>query len=154
MAAAVGLAQLEKIDLFSEKRQHMAALYREEMQDSPLFVPQKAWPGETHAYWAYAVRFATDNVQWKEFREKYVENGGDGIYAAWTLCYLEDSIHDVRDYLRSLGLEERFQAFPGLCPQAERIQPQIMQFTTNQSDEENMEQQIRALSETVEHFGD
>ncbi|MBN2564152.1 MAG: DegT/DnrJ/EryC1/StrS family aminotransferase [Candidatus Eisenbacteria bacterium] len=152
VAAAVGLGQLEKLDWFSEKRQQMASMYRRVIEQCPLFVPQKAWPGERHAYWTYAVRFVAQDMAWKDFRRAYVDNGGDGIYAAWTLSYLEDSIPDVRDYLRRLGLEERFQTQPGVCPNAERIQPQLMQFTTNQSDEAAMAAQVRALEATIAQF--
>ena len=117
-----------------------------------MFAPQKAWPGEVHAYWSYAVRFVAEELEWKDFRRKYVENGGDGIYAAWTLCYLEDSIPDIKDYLRLLGLENRLVTDPGQCPHAESVQRQIMQFTTNQGDEESMEEQIRALEATIAYF--
>ncbi len=152
VAAAIGLAQLEKIDWFSEKRQKMALRYREIIENCPLFAAQKPWPGETHAYWSYAARFVAADIAWKDFRRTYVENGGDGIYAAWTLSYLEDSIPDVKEYLRLLGLEKRFSAAPGQCPNAELIQPQIMQFTTNQGDEDGMENQVRALEKTIKHF--
>ena len=54
------------------------------------------------------MRFLNDDVKWTDFRKKYIENGGDGIYAAWMLCYLEDSIDDVKDFLRPMGLAERF----------------------------------------------
>ena len=36
---------------------------------------------------------------------KIIEHGGDGFYAAWTLCYQEDSIDDVR-ILKPMGLNE------------------------------------------------
>jgi perosamine synthetase len=153
VAAALGLAQIEKIDFFTERRQHMAEKYREVVESCDMLRPQQAREGDAHAYWSYAVKLIADDVDWMDFRRRHVDGGGDGIYAAWTLCYLEDSIPDIRAYLRSLGFEHRFAAEPGLCPNAEEIQPRIMQLTTNQSDEEEMDRQTRALKDTIAHFG-
>ena len=87
-----------------------------------------------------------------DFRKKHVENGGDGVYAAWSLCYLEDSIEDVKSILKPIGLADRFNTEKGICPNAEMIQPQLMQFTTNQKDEKEMKKQADILQKTIKYF--
>ena len=51
-----------------------------------------------------------------------------------------------------MGLADRFNTQKGICPNAERIQPQLMQFTTNQKDEDEMKQQADCLGRTIRHF--
>ena len=154
VAAAMGLAQLEKLDSFVQKRQQMAAMYTEVIRENKCdwLVPQRVPEGDENSYYTYAARFLRTDVKWEDFRKKHVENGGDGIYAAWTLCYMEDSIDDVRRRLQPLGLNDRFVTDEGKCPNAEMIQPQLMQFTTNQKDQDEMEKQAAALDKTIRFF--
>jgi len=52
-----------------------------------IFVPE----GYMHSYWTYVLKleFGKVDFTWYDFRNKYMELGGDGIYAAWKLNYLE-----------------------------------------------------------------
>jgi len=154
VAAAIGLAQLEKLDWFVEKRERMAAMYQEVIDTTSCewLQPQKTPPGDRNTYYTFAARFLKEDVEWVNFRKKYTEFAGDGIYAAWTLCYQEDSIADVKRILKSMNLEDRFNTEKGICPVAERIQPQLMQFTTNQKDESEMSQQAEALYKTIKYY--
>ena len=65
-----------------------------------------------------AARIVPDaGISWHAFRDRFRELGGDGIYAAWQLTYLEPAF--------------RNQYEPGLCPVAESLQPFLLQFKTN-----------------------
>lgn len=154
VAAALGIAQLEKLDRFLELREKMAALYLEVLSDTRcgFLAPQKKPEGDRHVYWSFAVKYSHPDVPWKTFRKRYTENGGDGIYAAWSLYYQEGHIQDVTAYLDSMGLAGRLNTREGQCPEAERIQPKIMQFTTNQKNSEEMEVQAEALRRTILDF--
>lgn len=154
VAAAMGLAQVEKIDWFVEKRELMAQKYLSSLHDSGCdwLVPQVTPKGDRNAYYTFAVKFLRDDIIWEDFRKKYIENGGDGVYAAWALCYQEDSISDIRSILEPMNLSERFDTSPGLCPNAETLQPRLMQFTTNQKDEGEMDIQAEALRKTINFF--
>lgn len=154
VAAAMGLAQLEKIDWFVSKRIAMADLYSSVIQSTGCdwLIPQYNSEGCKNSYYTFAVRFNRDDISWKNFRKKYIDNGGDGIYAAWTLSYQEDSMDDVKCLLESIGLKGRFNYETSICPVAEKIQPQLMQFTTNQKDESEMESQAEALEKTIKYF--
>jgi len=152
VAAALGLAQVEKVDWFVSKREQMAAMYREVLEGCDLFQIQKTPEGDRNSYYAFAARFVSEEITWYEFRDTYRKYGGDGIYAAWALCYEEDVIPEIQGILKSIGLENRFNTERGICPHAELIQPQLMQFTTNQKDEFEMQEQAEALKKTIAHF--
>ncbi|NJK97408.1 MAG: hypothetical protein HC905_23085 [Bacteroidales bacterium] len=51
-----------------------------------------------------------------------------------------------------MGLNNRFITDKGICPVAEKIQSQLMQFTTNQKDDEEMKVQADALYKTIKYF--
>ena len=132
----------------------MAKMYLDVIKDTNCdwLVPQYAPSGDRNSYYTFAVRFINNDVEWMEFRKKFIENGGDGIYAAWSLSYKEDLIPDVKNILEPIGLKDRFNTEGGICPVAEEIQPQLMQFTTNQKDEEEMKKQADALYKTIKYF--
>lgn len=152
VAAALGLAQLEKLEMFVAKREQTARMYLDVMKGHEWLAPQYVPPGDRNSYYTFVFRFLRTDVPWQEFRRKHVENGGDGIYAAWALLYNEDSIPDIRERLKSMGLDGRLVAEPGICPNAEKIQPQLMQLTTNQKNEEEMKVQAEALAEAIRFF--
>ncbi|MAJ22854.1 MAG: hypothetical protein CBC24_03295 [Candidatus Pelagibacter sp. TMED64] len=154
IAAAVGLAQVEKIDLFVRKRIKMAKMYEEVIKTTNCkwLIPQIKTKTDTNAYWSYAVKFENKRISWYDFRKKYMYFGGDGIFAAWSLCYNEDSIKDIKKRLRMIRLHKRFKVKKGLCPVAEKVQLKIMQFTCNQKDEKEMRKQAQALYKTIKYF--
>jgi perosamine synthetase len=154
VAAAMGLAQLEKLDWFVKLRQKMAAKYRSVIESNKCgwLVPQKTPVGDVNSYYSFAVKYTRKDLPWLDFRKKYIEFGGDGIYAAWALCYLEDSVPEIQELLRKIHLGGRFKAEPNLCPVAESVQQQLMQFTTNQKDEAEMDRQAECLDKTIRFF--
>jgi perosamine synthetase len=160
VCAAIGLAQLERIDYFVQMRTNMALKYLEAVDDHPLLVPQYVPSDRVNSYWAFAAKFegASRGIEWQEFRKQYVANGGDGIYAAWSLLYNEPVIKEMRFYGKGCPTacphyEGKFNVNDGQCPQAEEVQPKIMQFTTNQATEEAMARQVEAMQKTLAYFG-
>jgi perosamine synthetase len=160
VCAAVGLAQLERADFFIEMRQSMARCLIEAIGDSPLLRPQRTPDGCVNTYWTLACRFEGEQrgIPWQEFRRKYVENGGDGIYAAWSLLYNEPVIQESRFYGSGCPTacphyQGRFNVSAGQCPNAEAVQPKIMQFTTNQGTPTERERQVEAMRRTLAYFG-
>ena len=141
LCAAVGLAQCERIDEFVKLRIQMAESYLETLKDSALFVPQKVQDGYRNSYYTFAARFLGNdyNISWYDFRKKYMEFGGDGIYAAHQLVYNEPCFRDNK-----IGY--------GNAPISEKLQKELMLFTTNQRNEDERKTQIMALEETLDYF--
>ncbi len=160
VCAAVGLAQLERVEYFVGMRVQMAQRYLETIGDHPLLRPQHVPDDRVNSYWTFACRFqgGARGIAWRDFRSKYVENGGDGIYAAWSLLYHEPVIHDQLMYGQGCPTacphyKGTFNVSAGQCPNAEKVQPTIMQFTTNQAGKMDQDRQCDALRRTLAYFG-
>ena len=154
VAAAVGLGQVEKMEYFVSLRQQSAKHYDAAIADCPWLIPQYVAPGDENSYFTYALRMANPDVPWADFRSKYIElNNGGSVFAAWQLLYNEGSIGDVREkVIGPLGYNDRFVTEKGICPQAELVQPQLMQFATNQHTEEEMKREADSLYRTWRYF--
>ncbi len=126
ISAAIGLAQFERIQYTIERRCTVAKIFDEAVEGCDWMVKQKIPEGYEHCYYTYPVRYFGDEktgLSWKDFYNRYLEMGGDGFYGACKVPYLEPVFRD----LEMGGIVYK----PGLCPVAEKIQPQIMQFKTN-----------------------
>jgi perosamine synthetase len=143
LCAAVALAQLEKADKYVSLRQKMAYIYNKIIIESgsDLLIPQHVPQGYTHSYYTFSTLFNGEKygIKWQEFRKKYMEFGGDGIYAAWQTVNNEPAFKN-----NNLGR--------GDVPVAEKLQKILMQFTTNQKNEAEMHTQAAALKKTLAFF--
>ncbi|MCP4613784.1 MAG: DegT/DnrJ/EryC1/StrS family aminotransferase [Planctomycetes bacterium] len=143
LCAAVGLAQLEQLNKFVSLRQQMGNAYKKTItdSDSDLLISQEVPVGYTHSYYTFGAFFNGDKygIKWQDFRKKYIELGGDGIYAAWQTVNNEPAFKN-----NNVGWGE--------VPVAERLQKQLMQFTTNQKDKYERDDQVNALKKTLTHF--
>ena len=109
--------------------------------------------GNTHSYWTYVVRLDTENVNWQEFRNKYIELGGDGIYAAWKLSY-QEPLFQNKSFLNreKLGIYDTYDYNHIHCLNAEFLQPRLLQFKTNYYDIKKEKTQAEILKKTISYF--
>ena len=100
------------------------------------------------------LRLDTSRVSWADFRKKFMELGGDGVYGAWMLGYMEPMFRNGEFLTRSKLLSRYgdYRYGPGLCPVAEKVQPQLLQFKTNYFDEAESVRQAEILHETAQYF--
>jgi perosamine synthetase len=143
MGAAVALAQMERAEYFIDLRRAMGLGYADALSNSELLTPQRVLDGYYHTYYTFSARFNGDKlgVSWEDFRKKYIELGGDGIYAASKLQHQEPVFRD-----RNIGY--------GKTPVAVDLQKNIMNFTTNQANKEERNIQIEVMKKTQQYFGD
>jgi perosamine synthetase len=148
LCAAVALGQLERLEELVEMRIKVAKLYSEAVEECSWLLPQAIPEGYVHSYWTYVLKLVNDGeFSWSDFRKKYMEFGGDGIYAAWQLTYLEPSL------LVKTFSSDQSQAYEcGLCPIAEATQPWLLQFKTNYLDLSLAEQKAESLAKTITYF--
>lgn len=140
LCAAVALAQTERLEELVEQRRKVAQTFDKVVRGRDWLIPQAVPEGYKHSYWTYVLKLENDNkFSWHDFRKKYMELGGDGIYAAWRPVHLEP-------VFRARGYKA------GLCPVAESTQPKLLQFQTNYMDLDMAEQKANALAETIEYF--
>lgn len=152
VAAGLGLAQLEKIDLFVKLRTDIAKMYAEVIRECDYLTPQKTPKDYINTYWTYAVKYEREDVSWQDLRKKYIELGGDGIYAAWALTY-DETLFTSGVFKKRCPIIYKELSYPkGLCPVAEEIQPKLMQFVNNYGSIKEAEPKVEALRKTIESF--
>lgn len=141
VCAAVGLAQLERLEEFVDLRIKMGEAYISAIGRSELLIPQKIPEGYKHSYYTFGALFegSIHGIAWQDFRKKYVKFGGDGIYAAWQTVNNEPCFRDSK-----IGWGE--------VPVAEKLQRWLMQFTANQANEAERNTQMEALHKTLKWF--
>ena len=91
-------------------------------------------------------------VSWEDFRKEYIKQGGDGIYGAWSVAYLEPVIAERKFVKRCPWVYENVRYEKGLCPVAEKVQPKIMQFKTNYRDLKLAKIKAEVLEKTIKRF--
>lgn len=141
-SAAIALAQFESAEEIVERRIRVANMFRDEMRQCDYLIPQQAPEDCVNSYYTLGVRYEGEQsvgVPWKDFRRKYIENGGDGIYAAWSVPYQEPA------------MKNHYSPFPH-CPVAEALQPKLMQFKTNYTDMDLAMSKAEALGKTIKGF--
>lgn len=154
LCAAVALGQTERMEELVEARREAAACYAEQVEGCKWLCPQYVKNGNIHSYWTYVLRLDTEKVGWHEFRKKYLELGGDGIYAAWRLSYQEPMFRNKFFLNREkLGLYDSYDYNNVHCENAEFLQPRLLQFKTNYYNLEDAKRQADVLRKTIEYYG-
>lgn len=154
LCAAVALGQVERLDELVGRRVDSANLFLDAMHGCRWLVPQETPKECTHSYWALPVRLVHPDISWTDFRKKFMEFGGDGIYAAWKLTYLEPMFQTMNfsgkeDIIKNMYGGNLQEFGKGLCPVAEKIQPRILAFKTNYWDWDRAEKQSESLKRTI-----
>ena len=161
VAAAIGLAQVQRLDHYVSLRQSIAELYAEAIEGCDYLIPQAEPEGFVNSYYTYAMVYEGEEaigVPWADFRRKYIELGGDGFYAAWQVTYNEPVIKEMAFYGQGCPMHcplyegPKVEWGPGLCPVAESLQPKLMQLKTNYGDLEVARQKAAALKKTIDFF--
>ena len=161
VAAAIGLAQLERLDDYVARRQAIAAMYAEAIEGCAYLVSQQLPDGYVNSYYTFAMVYegqAVIGVPWVDFRRKYIEMGGDGFYAAWQVTYNEPAVRDMAFYGKGCPVHcplyegPKVEWGPGLCPVADELQPKLMQLKTNYGDLEAAKRKADALRSTIEYY--
>lgn len=153
--AAIALAQLEKHEELINLRIESAKIFLEVMKKANYLIPQVTPAGYENSYYTLGVKYygaEEIGVSWESFRAKYLEFGGDGIYGAWAVPYLEPMVASRQYAYRHRALYGKLEYTPGLCPTAETIQPKIMQFKTNYRDLNLCRLKAAALEKTIDYF--
>ncbi len=156
LCGAVALAQLERIEELVEMRVRAAKHFLVAIEGFTWVYAQEVPEGYVNSYWAFTLCLDTDKVAWQDFRKKFIELGGDGIYGAWKIGYLEPMYRNQAFQKREKLIEKHglYKYEEGLCPIAERLQPKLLQFKTNYWDESDAYTQAQILKKTCEYFND
>tara|TARA_Y100000590_G_C15597846_1_gene968764 strand:- start:35 stop:1249 length:1215 start_codon:yes stop_codon:yes gene_type:complete len=148
ISAAVGLAQLERIEEIVALRKESARLFRLAVKDCEYLVEQSIPSEYEHSHYTFTIKYTGEKItglSWKDFYNQYIEMGGDGFYGACKVPYLEPAFKDL--VVNNVSYNN------GICPVAEKIQPQIMQFKTNYRDLDIAEKKAKVLHDLINKIG-
>ena len=153
--SAIALAQLENLDEIVNRRKESAQEFLRVIEGCSFLKPQYTPDYADNSYWALGVIYNGKEklgVSWQEFRRQYLLNGGDGIYGAWSVPYLEPLMSERAYVSRLPVLYENTSYQKGLCPTAEKIQSKMMVFKTNYRDTGLASYKAQALAKTIAKF--
>ena len=153
--AAVAMAQLERIEELVDLRIRSSKAFIDVMKTCDYLVPQKTPSNCTNSYYTLGAVYNGNEsigISWEDFRKAYINLGGDGIYGAWSVAYLEPMIENRVFVERNPHIYQNIKYEKGLCPIAETIQPKIMQFKTNYRDPILAEAKAEILLKTIQKF--
>lgn len=152
VCSAVSLGQLEHLEELVDMRIKSARAFEEVLKDAPFLTLQKTPEDCVHSYWACVAKINDDSIGWRTFRDKYMELGGHGIYAAWKLAY-QEPMFKTRSFVgREKFLNDTVSYEDGICPVAEQVQPRLLQFKTNYYDTDVIEAQAEILKKAIDYF--
>lgn len=148
--AAVLVGQLERAEELVENRIKVARIFDEVIKGNSLLRRQYEPAGYKNTYWSYSVILNTEKPEtdWYRFKDLFQKNGGDGFYAAWKLSYMEPVFLNIIQ-----NWEDVWQTYKtGLCPNAEYLQPRMIQMKTNYWDLDEAERQAKILAKVIKEF--
>ncbi len=158
VAAAVALAELERIDELAQMRTYSAKAFERVIDKCDWIQPQNTQEGYVNAYWNYAARIMRDDIVWPDFLSTFIELGGDGFYGAYQPAHLEPVFANLNK-----AVDENRQRYPhfsdrlpryekGSCPVWESIQPRIIMLKTNYFDTNEADKQAEVFAKTIKCF--
>ena len=158
IAAAVAFAELERVEEVVEMRTLCGQLWLEILNDCDWLVPQKTPQDYVHSYWTVAARIMRDDMDWAQFRQKFVELGGDGFYGAYLPLHREPVFASLYEQVQANP--ERYPHWAGrmpdyrkvICPVWEKIQPRIIQLKTNYWDRADIQREVDIFADTLKYF--
>lgn len=154
-SAAIALAQVERAEELVELRKKTAEIFIDAMKDCDYLIPQRNLTDTVNSYFAIGVKYEGEDkigIPWTEFRKTYVEKGGDGFYGAWSVPYLEPVMAERTFANRLPVLYENVFYKKGICPNAEAVQPKIMQFKANYRNLELAKQKADVLHKVIMEY--
>jgi perosamine synthetase len=164
MQAALGLAQLERLDYLVAARRYIAAQYEAVIRDEKCtwLIPPVVPEGCIHSYWTYVCKLDEKQlgVSWREFRKTFIQHGGDGLYSAWIPLHREPIFRTMAFFgsrERSPNFDPRYRGSvksynEGDCPKIEQIQKYLCLFKTSMQSLDKVNGQVDALRATIRHY--
>lgn len=148
ISAAVGIGQLKRVKEIVGRRKEIGNLFRNNIENKyEWFVPQKTPDYVEHAYYTFSCEYKVEMLNgkhWKTFYNEFIRRGGDGFYACVANPYLEESLYQI--------YKNKFKEDYYLCPNAEKLQRNVMCFKTNYRNFNEAVKQVDLLCELLDDW--
>ncbi len=154
--AALGMAQLQRLDYLVAARRYIAWRYetviREE--DCDWLIRPVVPEGSTHSCYIYACILDEQalGTDWRTFRKAFIERGADGLYGMWSPVHLEPIFQSMEFYgppQRGPHFDSRYKGKvksynEGDCPNVEAFRKSLCLFKTSMQTLEKVEAEMQA----------
>ena len=162
--AALGLGQLERLELLVDARRCIAQMYEDVIREEKCewLIPPYTPEGYEHTYWCYPVMLEEEKLgaDWRTFRKKFIELSGDGLYGCYTPVHLEPVFRHLSFYgdkSRSPLYDPRYKGSiksyqEGDCPQLETFRKGLCLLKTGMQTLEKVESQVEALQKVIRYY--
>ena len=153
--SALAYAQVERINDIVNLRKQSAQIFLDAIKECTYLVSQKEFTDRDNSYWALGLKYYGDEeigVSWYDFRQKYIEMGGDGFYGAWKVPYLEPVMKDGNFKDNNIEIYKNINYKKGLCPVAEDLQKRMMVFKTNYRNLDLAKYKACCLKKTIDFY--
>jgi len=162
--AALGLAQLERLDYLVAARRYIAARHEAVIREEKCqwLIPQVIPEGLTHSYYIYACKLdeKTLGVDWRSFRKTFIEKGADGLYGSCLPTHLEPIFQTMTWHgpvERAPHFDPRYKGNVkgykvGDWPNVESFYKSLCCFRTSMQTLEKVEKEMKALRAAIRHY--
>lgn len=162
--AALGLAQLERLDYLVAARRYIASRYAAVIREEKCewLVPPRVPEGWEHSYWCFPCKLNEKmlGVDWRTFRKAFIERGGDGLYGVWSPVHMEPIFQSMAFYgprQRAPHFDPRYKGKvksynEGDCPNVESFRKHLCLFKTSMQTLDKVNAQVDALQATIRHY--
>jgi dTDP-4-amino-4,6-dideoxygalactose transaminase len=160
LGAAVGVAQLAKIETFNERRRALVKVIEEELKGVPGISLPYAYPDTVPNYWLYSITFDKDlglgpsNISELCMQEERVALWSENGYWHHVPCYLEPIFQEMNVTRKtSLGyaLPEYVRYEKGLCAKMEDVSTRCAVIPTHHGvSPQTVRSHARAIRRVVE----
>ena len=151
-SAAIVLAQMERLSYFLNLRRKSSFELLKIIEKSKILKAQKISKKTYSTFYTLSAKLIGDNIKWKNFRKKFIEFGGDPIYAASKILQDEPSIKYSKTGRCYKSCKPSCLVNCKGTPIAKKLQKKIFNFTTNQKSLKDIKVQSIALKKTINYF--
>ena len=151
-SAAIVLAQMERLSYFLNLRRKSSFELLKIIEKSKILKAQKISKKTYSTFYTLSAKLIGSNIKWKNFRKKFIEFGGDPIYAASKILQDEPSIKYSKTGRCYKSCKPSCLVNCKGTPIAKKLQRKIFNFTTNQKSLKDIKVQSIALKKTINYF--
>jgi len=162
--AALGMAQLERLDYLVAARRYIAARYEQVIREEKCeWLSTPVTPdGMTHSGYIFASKLDEQalGVTWRDWRKTFIEKGGDGLYGSCLPTHLEPIFQTMTWHghaERAPHFDPRYKGevkgyAEGDYPGVESFWKRLSCFKTGMQSLDAVEKQVDALGAAIRHY--
>jgi len=142
LSAAMGMAQIERMQEIVDWRKHAGKSFLKVVKNFDWIIPQSTQYETIHSYYTFSFInncYERFGISWLDFYKRYKDKGGDGFYSCVAIPFTEPAFKSFVKPNLHYQISD--------CDVAINIQQKIMCFKTNYRCEEDLDKNCKILYE-------